>query len=329
MSSPEPVDVLIIGGGPAGLTAALTLVRQSHTAVLFDSGNYRNAGVEHMHMIPTWDHLNPADFREKARVEILNNYATVKIEDVDVTTTRKINDSLFEVVDANNKTWKGKKIILATGSGNIYPEIPGYADCWAKRIYHCLYCEGYEDRGSTRSGVLAVQTTSIAPMAIHLAENAANLSSSVTIYTHGSQELSAQLQSSLRNSSQEKFKVDSRFISRLSLIKSDGKPAGVELTFNDGTSVIEGFLVHNPFTKINGPFVQQLGIETTPSPVPGIGDIAANFPAFQTSVRGIFAAGDCITQYKVIAGAISSGCNAAVAASAQLLAEKYEHQSLV
>lgn len=134
MTSPEPVDVLIIGGGPAGLTAALTLVRQNHTAVLFDSGSYRNSGVEHMHMIPTWDHSNPAEFREKARFEILNHYENVRIEDVEVTAARKVNDSLFEVVDANNKTWKGKKIILATGSADIFPDIPGYEDAWKKRM---------------------------------------------------------------------------------------------------------------------------------------------------------------------------------------------------
>lgn len=166
-------------------------------------------------------------------------------------------------------------------------------------------------------------------MAIHLAENAANLSSSVTIYTHGSQELSSQIQTSLKNSDQKKFKVESRIISRFSIIEADGKPTGVELTFSDGTSVIEAFLVHNPFTKVKGPFVEQLGIETTPGPIPEVSDIAANFPAYQTSVRGVFAAGDNITQYKVVAGAISSGCNAAVAASAQLLAEKYGHHSLI
>ncbi|PGH00218.1 hypothetical protein GX51_05915 [Blastomyces parvus] len=326
MASPEPVDVLIIGGGPAGLTAALSLVRQGHTAILFDSGRYRNVDVKHMHMIPTWDHQDPAEFRQKARSEILNHYASVKIEDVELTAARKINDSLFEVTDSKGGVRKGKKIILATGSADIYPDIPGYADCWAKRIYHCLYCKGFEDRGTARSGVLAVQTASIAPMAIHVAEAAANLSSRVTIYTHGSEELSSQIQTSLGTTNQEKFTVDSRKISHLRLVEDDGKPAGVELTFADGTSVTEGFLVHNPLTKVQGPFVEQLGIETT---TPEVGDIVANFPAYQTSVRGVFAAGDCITQYKVIAGAISSGCNAAVAASAQLLAEKYQHQSLI
>ncbi|KAH8427540.1 NAD(P)/FAD-dependent oxidoreductase [Aspergillus melleus] len=328
-----PVDVLIIGGGPAGLTAALTLVRQDHSAILFDSGSYRNGDAEYMHMIPTWDHRNPAEFRAKARSEILSHSANINIVDVHLTAARKINDSLFEVADEAGKTWQGRKVILATGSEDIFPDIPGYAESWVKRIYHCLYCEGYEDRGATSSGVLAIQTASIAPMAIHLAENAAHLSASVTIYTHGSEELSAQIQTLLgpQPDGQKIFKVDSRPISRLSVVETDGKPTGIELTFADGTTALETFLVHDPFTRTKGPFAEQLGVETMSSLFPGSdnGEVVANFPMYQTSVHGVFAAGDCVTQYKVVAGAISSGCNAAVAASTQLLAERYGHQSLV
>lgn len=158
---------------------------------------------------------------------------------------------------------------------------------------------------------------------MHFAENAAQLSESVTIYTHGSEELAAQLQTSLNTDG--KFKVDSRVIARLSL----ESPKAIKLEFTDGTSATETFLVHNPFTKINGPFVEQLGVETTPSPIPGIGDIATNPPAGQTNVRGVFAAGDAITPYKVMPGAISSGCNAGVGASAQILAEKFGHPSMI
>lgn len=195
--------------------------------------------------------------------------------------------------------------------------------------FHCLFCHGYEDRGAASTGVLGVQAATIAPLAIHFAENAAQLSESVTIYTHGSEELGTQLQAALSTGS-KKFKVDTRPIAKLTVVESTGKaPKAIQLEFTDGSSATEAFLVHNPLTKINGPFAEQLGVETTPSPIPGIGDIAASPPAFQTNVRGVFAAGDSITPYKVIAGAISSGCNAAVGASAQLLAEKFGHQPMV
>jgi gliotoxin/aspirochlorine biosynthesis thioredoxin reductase len=72
-SREESVDILVIGAGPADLTAALTVIRQTHTAILFDSGNYRNGAAHHMHTIPTLDHRDPAKFREEAQKEILSH----------------------------------------------------------------------------------------------------------------------------------------------------------------------------------------------------------------------------------------------------------------
>lgn len=130
----SPVDVLTIGGGPAGLTAALTLVRQNYSAVLFNSGIYRNRDAEHMHMVPGWDHRDPSKFRTKGRSEILEHYEAVKIVKTHLTTAHKINNSLFEVADNSGKAWLGRKIILATGSQDISPDIPGYAEAWVKRM---------------------------------------------------------------------------------------------------------------------------------------------------------------------------------------------------
>lgn len=98
------------------------------------------------------------------------------------------------------------------------------------------------------------------------------------------------------------------------MVQADGD--SVTLEFADGASKKEKFLVNNPLTMTSGPFVEQLGLATTST-----GDIQAEAPFYQTSVRGVFAAGDCITPYKVIPGAISSGCNAAVGAATQLQSE--------
>ena len=148
-------------------------------------------------------------------------------------------------------------------------------------------------------------------LAIHSAENAAQLSNEVTIYTHGNEELAGQIESAVHGT----FKVDSRPIKRLVDV---GEGNCVKVEFTDGSCKEEAFLVHNPQTTVQGPFVAQLGITTSP-----MGDVTADAPMHQTSVRGVFAAGDCITPYKVIPGAISSGCNAAVAVSTQLQSEKY------
>ncbi|KAI1130732.1 FAD/NAD(P)-binding domain-containing protein [Nemania abortiva] len=312
------IDVAVIGGGPAGLTAAATLARQLHTAVVFDSKSYRNAKASHMHMVPGWENKNPQEFRSTTKSEIQSNYSSIQFADVAVTYIEKKDDAHFIVSDADGKKRNFRKIILAVGSSDTYPNIEGYEDLWAKRIFHCLFCHGYEDRGASSVGVLGVFPVVLAPFVVHMAENAAQLSDTVTIYTQGNEELTTQL----NPVAGAKFKIESRPIKRLIDNETTGS---VTVEFIDGAQKEEKFLVHNPLTSVQGPFVAQLGITLTPT-----GDIKADAASLhQTNIRGVFAAGDCITPYKVIPGAISSGCNAAVAASTQLQAEKYGQPSMV
>ncbi|OTB15046.1 hypothetical protein K445DRAFT_367239 [Daldinia sp. EC12] len=308
------IDVAIIGGGPAGLTAANTLARQLHTAVVFDSKSYRNAGAGHMHMVLTWDHKSPEEYRNATRKNILENYSTIQFADVAVTQIAKKGNTNFEVVDADGKTWNFRKVILAVGSANIYPDIEGYEELWKKRIFHCLFCHGYEDRGDGSSGVLAVAPVGAA-IAVHLAQNAAQLTGRATIYTDGNDDLTTELKPLVSTLVESKFKIEARKIKRL-VPKDQFNSVLVE--FIDGSSKEEKFLVHSPETRPQGPFVDQLGLDTTPS-----GDIKADGPFWQTNVPGVFAVGDCSTPYKVTPSAITSGCNAAVMASAEIQAVNF------
>jgi len=128
------VDVAIIGGGPAGLTAANTLARQLHTAVVYDNRSYRNVDVDHLHMILAWDHKNPEDYRSAARRNILENYSTIEFAEVSVVKIDKKSDAHFEVHDSNGDVRRFRKVILAVGSTNKYPNIEGYDKLWKKRM---------------------------------------------------------------------------------------------------------------------------------------------------------------------------------------------------
>lgn len=127
------VDVLIIGGGFSGLSAAATLARQLHTVVLFDSGIYRNARSSKLHVVPTWDGQDPDRFRAIARDE-LAKYGTVQVyQHTEITKVTKTGKNIFEAHnEACGRSWRGRKVILATGVHEKFPSIPGYDDCWAR-----------------------------------------------------------------------------------------------------------------------------------------------------------------------------------------------------
>lgn len=95
----EIFDVLIIGGGPAGLTAGVTLARQQHSAMILESGTYRNGNSQHMHNVPTWDHRNPTDFRVAALKDVLENYRTNKWSEAQISWITK-NSTHFTVGEA-------------------------------------------------------------------------------------------------------------------------------------------------------------------------------------------------------------------------------------
>lgn len=126
-------DVLIIGGGPAGLTIATALARQVYSALVLDSGVYRNALSKHMHTVPGWDHVDPAEFRAKTRADLKKRYDTIEFKSATITEVRKLDSGVFEAVDEQGTVYRGKKLGLGTGVRDmVEKEIEGYADCWAR-----------------------------------------------------------------------------------------------------------------------------------------------------------------------------------------------------
>ncbi|KAG9257180.1 uncharacterized protein F5Z01DRAFT_671622 [Emericellopsis atlantica] len=317
--SPTLFDVVIIGGGPGGLSIATALARQTHTAVVLDSGRYRNAVSKHMHNVPGFDHVDPAEFRAKAKADLVKRYKSIEFQTTEIKEVKRADDGTFEVSDGQGAVWRGKKLGLGSGvRDRTEDEVKGYEECWGRGIFHCLFCHGFEERGTETAGFLVndmmtAPTNPMPPadMITHVSRMAKRLAKNVIIYTNGRAELVDELKAKIHSS---KIIVDNRVIDHLSLV---GEGPHVKITFEDGTTKTEGFLASHPKVEQRaGSLVEQLGLEMTPG-----GDIKANPPMNETSVKGVFAVGDAATPIKSVMQAMYMGMFAGVGMVTQLQIE--------
>jgi thioredoxin reductase len=133
-------DVIIVGGGAAGLTAALVLLRARRTVAVVDSGAPRNAPASHMHGYLSREGMAPAALLAQGRAEILDYGATL-IDGVAV----DIRPG-FTVRLADGTTLASRRILISTGLRDDVPDVPGVAERWGRDVLHCPYCHGYEVR---------------------------------------------------------------------------------------------------------------------------------------------------------------------------------------
>ena len=137
-------DAIIIGGGPAGLQAALTLGRMHRRTLLLDSGAYRNGTVRHAHNLLTNDGRDPAELRRIARAEIAA-YDAVEVRDAIAAGVVSDGDALTVTVDGD--ALRAHAVILATGVADELPPIPGLAEHWGDTVANCPFCHGHEFAG--------------------------------------------------------------------------------------------------------------------------------------------------------------------------------------
>lgn len=155
-------EVIVAGGGYAGMAAALQLVRARRQVLVVDAGRRRNRFASHSYGFIGQDGADPAQIAATARTQLLA-YPTLRWIDGTVEAVTGQHDA-FAVQLADGSTHVGRRLLLATGVADRLPDIPGLADRWGQSVFHCPYCHGYElDRGPV--GVIAT-----GPMSTHQAE---------------------------------------------------------------------------------------------------------------------------------------------------------------
>ena len=133
-------DVVVVGGGAAGLSAALVLGRARRRVAVIDAGAPRNAPAAHMHGFLSRDGMPPADLLAAGRAEV-TGYGVELIEDK----VAAIEPG-FHVRLAGGRVLQARRILVATGLSDELPEIPGVRDRWGRDLLHCPYCHGWEVR---------------------------------------------------------------------------------------------------------------------------------------------------------------------------------------
>ena len=176
---------------------------------------------------------------------------------------------------------------------------------------------GYEQRGVSSAGLLAIDTLASVFHASILAQDAHKFTDEMTLYTSSNPKVASELRTRLEP---QGIRIDDRTIHRL---LPGPMHSEVIIEFSDGQKKTEGFLVHRPGIKVVSGLIDQLGLEITES-----GDIKVSPPFCQTTVPGVYAAGDCASMMKVIPNAISMGAYAG-AGIARELPKRFTRQAVI
>jgi thioredoxin reductase len=291
--SNPPFDVAIVGGGPAGLAAALVLGRMRRRVLLLDADDPAHGVSEGVHGLFGHDGTPPFALRRTAQ-EQLRPYESVTTETVTVEQAR-VTPSGFSVV-AGGTTSEAGVLLLATGMRYELPRIEGVAELWARGVYHCPYCHGWEMRDQP----LAVYGAGAA----HLALLLSSLSDDVVLLTDGSSDLDPDEAEHLRRRG---IVIRDDAVARLE--GGDGSLARVVFA-NGSTDGRTGLFFVPSFTP--SPLAAQLGCEVDQSDAVVIDEDG------RTSVPGVFAAGDTTTDKKAVVLAAAAGSRAAYAINAGL-----------
>jgi thioredoxin reductase len=289
-----PFDVAIVGGGPAGLAAALVFGRMRRRVLLLDADDPAHGVSDSVRGLFGHDGTPPFELRRTAQ-EQLRPYESVIVRKVAVEEAHQ-TPSGFSVTATGGTTSEGGVLLLATGMRYELPPIEGVADVWARGAYHCPYCHGWE----VRDRPLAAYGAGAA----HLALLLTSLSDDVVLLTDGSSDLDPGAAERLR---QTGVVIRDDPIARLEA--EGGELARV--VFADGSSDERAGLFFVP-TFTPSPLPAQLGCELDESGALVIDEDGA------TSVPGVFAAGDATTDKKAVVLAAAAGSRAAYTINAGL-----------
>lgn len=301
-------DVVVIGGGAAGLGGALTLARARRTVLVLDSGRPRNTPAREIHGLLGLDGTPPAEFLTRGRAEVRGYGGEVRSAEV---VTAAIEGTGFPVGLANGSSVTARRLLLASGLVDELPDIPGLREHWGRDVVHCPYCHGWEIRDQA-IGVLAT-----GPMAAHQALLFRQWSDNIILFSRG-----------LPISEEQREQLAARAIEVIdaeveALEITDDRITGVRLS--DGSVVARQAIAVGSRMIARAAFLSELGLELSQNPM---GEHVAVDPMGRTSVPGIWAAGNVADLSAQVGASAAAGVAAAAQINFDLISEETQRAVL-
>jgi len=297
-------DVVVVGGGAAGLNGALLLARSRRSVVVVDAGMPRNAPAAGVHGLLGHDGLPPSELLDRGRAEVRRyggNVVTGEVANV-------VRDGeRFVVSLADGTALTARRMLVTAGLVDELPEIAGLRDRWGRDVLHCPYCHGWEVRDD------AIGVVANGPRSVHQALLFRQLSDRITYFTNGA-----------RLSEDDAEQLAARGITVV-----DGRIDAVEVHddalrgvhFQDGTVIAVHVFAVMPYMAARAGFLAGLGLRPVPHPS-GVGEHIPVDAAGRTDVAGVWAAGNVTDIAAQVGASAAAGAFAAQQINADLVAEE-------
>jgi len=300
----DSYDVVVLGGGAAGLNGAMMLARSRRSVAVIDAGAPRNAPAEGVHGLLGHDGIAPAELLERGRSEVRRYGGHVVTGEV-TGTARDVGG--FTVTLADGRSARARRLLVTTGLVDVLPEVPGVSERWGRDVLHCPYCHGWEVRDR------AVAILATGPMSVHQALLFRQLSDDVTFLVHGMRpddEQSEQLAA-------RGIRVIDDAVASLEIVED--RLVGVRMS--DGAVIGCEAVVVSPRMVARAGFLDDLGLGPVEHPS-GMGEHIPGDQTGRTDVPGVWVAGNVTDLVAQVGAAASQGALAGAQINADLVMEE-------
>lgn len=296
--------MVIVGGGAAGLSAALSLGRARRRVVVLDNGQPRNRFAAHMHGVLGQEGADPREFLARGRDEV----AGYGVEVVGGAASQvETTDAGVRVTADDGRVIEGRMLVVASGMDDVLPDIPGLAERWGTTVLHCPYCHGWEV-GGQRLGVIATS-----PMSLHQVRLLRQWSDDLVFFAAAAGEIDADARAAL----------EARGIAIITApvtgVTSRDRALAVA-TEDGGSTPLDAVFVAGALRPRDG-FLSGLGLERTESP---FGSFLTVDAAGRTSHPRVWAAGNVAEPMLNVAMSVSAGAVVAATVNMALVDEDFE-----